>query len=78
MVAGVHAALRRVSRRTLAAGQTCLGKTFQWAGRKKIQCNVDQDTTGQTGRCTDQLRGWPPGWHSWTSELDDMLMTGEV
>ena len=22
-----------------------------------------------------QLRGWPPGWHSWTSELDDMLMT---
>ena len=25
-----------------------------------------------------QLRGWPPGWHSWTSELDDMLMTGEV
>ena len=23
-----------------------------------------------------QLRGWPPGWHSWTSELDEMFMTG--
>ena len=25
-----------------------------------------------------QLRGWPPGWHSWTSELDDMLMTDDI
>ena len=27
----------------------------------------------------NQLRGWPPGWFSWTSKLGDvMLMTDEI
>ena len=27
----------------------------------------------------NQLRGWPPGWFSWTSTLlDEMLMTDEI
>ena len=37
--------------------------------------DIDQARTSQIA----ELRGWPPGWHSWTSELNDVvLMTGEV
>ena len=37
--------------------------------------DIDQARTSQIAG----LMGWPPGWHSWTSELNGgVAMTGEV
>ena len=48
-------------------------KNLPLAGRKNIQ-EAEREVTRSVhiwGRL-DQLRGWPPGWFSWISELNDV------
>ena len=53
-------------------------KNLPLAGRRNIQRGTWPGQFTSWGRL-DQLRGWPPGWFSWSSEVNDVkLMNGET